>query len=200
MEPTDLSSRDTGTAAGRAAWPRLLTIGILFLAGFFDAISGNPVDAVLLGGVAMLLWRYPDPAAPVRGDEPTPRLRLRLVVVAALGALGYAAIVGGLGRYTWPMTLGVLAPGLGGLVLAWRGRRRRDPGPSLRIGQVVPWLAVALGVAGFELVNLFLQPGLTIDSYDHPTLSVLWEATGTGVGETLALLAWLGVGVYLVDR
>lgn len=148
----------------------------------------------------MLLWRYPDPAAPVRGDEPSPRLRLRLVVVAALGALGYAAIVGGLGRYTWPMTLGVLAPGLGGLVLAWRGRRRRDPGPSLRIGQVVPWLAVALGVAGFELVNLFLQPGLTIDSYDHPTLSVLWEATGTGVGETLALLAWLAVGVYLVDR
>lgn len=59
---------------------------------------------------------------------------------------------------------------------------------------------MALGVAGFELVNLFLQPGLTIDSYDHPTLSVLWEATGTGVGETLALLAWLAVGVYLVDR
>ena len=173
---------------------------ILIVAGVFDAISGNPVDALLLLGVGILLGLYPGDPETDRTAEPSMRSRSRMVIAAGIGAVGFAAAVGTFERHSWPMTLGILVPGVAGLTLAWSGARQRHPGPVLRLRQLLPWIGVALSLAIFELVNLLLQPGLTIDSYDHPTLSVLWDGASGRVGDSIGLLAWITLGAYLVDR
>ena len=200
MAEHTISARSIRDRAGSRDRAAQVVVTILVIAGFFDAISGNPIDAALLVGVAALLWYHPEDRDPAQVTDPSRRYRVRIIIAGGLIAIAFAVVVGKFGRYTWPTTLGILIPGAIGLSVAWRGTRRRDPGPRLTVRQVVPWLLLGLTLAVFELVNLLLQPGLTIDSFDHPTLSVLWEATAEGIGDTLALLTWLALGAYLIDR
>jgi len=195
---------DTGTGpstrTGRVTRHAGLIVFILLLAGVFDAISGNPVDAVLLVAVGALLAVFPDRPVYVPSGAGH-RVRLGTLAVAVAAAAAFAIVVGRFERYTWPVTIGVLVPGITALTFVWRGTRRRDPGPRLELRQVAPWMAVFVALGLFELVNLLLQPGLTIDSYDHPTLSVLSDAILDGhLGRSLGLFVWLLLGVYLVDR
>jgi len=177
-----------------------LIVFILVVAGVFDAISGNPVDAVLLISVGVLLAAFPQ--APAAGEIASgPRLRVGGIVTALAIAAAFAIVVGGFEPGTWPTTIGVLVPGVTGLTVAWRGTRRRDAGPRLEFRQVFPWMVVFVCLGLFELTNLLLQPGLTVDSYDHPTLSVLSDSLLAGhLGRSLALMAWLLFGGYLLDR
>ena len=184
-------------------WTRqpVLVVAILIVAGVFDAISGNPVDAILLVAVGVLLAVFPDAPAATETALTGPRWRVGSIVAVLALATAFALVVGAFERYTWPMTIGVLVPGVTGLVFAWRGTRRRDPGPTLRLHQVLPWMAVFVTIGLFELTNLLLQPGLTIDSYDHPTLSVLSDMVLNGhFGRSLGLFLWLLLGAYLLDR
>ena len=180
---------------------RVLVIAILVVAGLFDAISGNPVDAILLVAVGVLMAVFPDAPAATEAAVSGPRWRVGSIATVLALATAFALVVGAFERYTWPVTIGVLVPGITGLVFAWRGTRRRDPGPTLSLPQVLPWMAVFVTVGLFELTNLLLQPGLTIDSYDHPTLSVLSDAVLNGhFGRSLGLFLWLLLGAYLLDR
>ena len=181
----------------RQSW---VIVAILVVAGVFDAISGNPVDALLLIGVGILLGVLPGNPEPGRTREPSMRSRSQLVIASGAGTVAFAAVVGTFKRHSWPMTAAILVPGIGALALAWSGSRQRRPGPPLRLPQVLPWIAVAVSLGIFELVNLLLQPGLTIDSYDHPTLSVLWDGASGGLGDSIGLLVWITLGIYLVDR
>ena len=193
----------TRTGAGstlRTSGQAQVIVVILILAVVFDAISGNPVDALLLIGVGILLGLFPGDPEPEPTAEPSIRSRSRRVIVAGLAAVGFATVVGTFERHSWPMTAGILIPGIGALALAGTGAQQRRPGPPLELRQLLPWITVAVSLGIFELVNLLLQPGLTIDSYDHPTLSVLWDGASGGLGDSIGLLAWITLGVYLVDR
>jgi len=176
-----------------------LIVFILVVAGVFDALSGNPVDAVLLVSVGVLLAVFPEGTPGDIGERP--RLRVGGIAAALAVAAAFAIVVGGFQPGTWPATIGVLIPGVAALGVAWRGSRRREAGPRLEFRQVFPWMVVFVCLGLFELTNLLLQPGLTVDSYDHPTLSVLSDSLLQGhLGRTFALMAWLLFGAYLLDR
>ncbi|OFW66218.1 MAG: hypothetical protein A2Z12_00595 [Actinobacteria bacterium RBG_16_68_21] len=178
----------------------MLVVFILIVAGVFDAISGNPVDAVLLVSVGVLLAVFPDDAE-TSGEREGSRRRLGAVVATLALAGAFAIVVGSFERYTWPMTIGVLVPGVTALSVAWRGDHHRDPGPRLARRLVVAWMVVFVALGLFELTSLLLQPGLTIASYDHPTLSVLSDTVLNGhLGRSFGLFVWMVFGAYLLDR
>jgi hypothetical protein len=176
---------------------------ILALAGLFDGLAGNPVHAILLIAVALLLASNVD--LPVLVEE-----RSEAVAgpddghpfVAVMIAVVYAVAVGAFERYSWPATVAVIAPGVVGLLMAFRATH--SPGPEPRpIGRhgAIAWasLFVALGI--FELVNLLLQPDLATGSYAHPTLSTLLDPVlALHTGRSVLLFVWLTLGWYLVKR
>ncbi|NOY55821.1 MAG: hypothetical protein GXP34_07525 [Actinobacteria bacterium] len=197
-------------------------IVILILAGMFDGLSGNPLHAVLLIGVGLVLVRTAAegaeshgpgiqaddvdgrdgrgsgaqnaPAEPAHGSERT----LTGVAVVVL----YAAIVGGFVRYSWPATVAVVVPGLLGLVTVWREPpvSGPEPAPISRQGARA-WATVFVALGLWELTNLLLQPSLDVGSYAHPTLSVLMDPILSGhVGRSVSLFLWLVLGWYLVRR
>jgi hypothetical protein len=193
----------------------------LLLAGFFDGISGNPIHSTLLISTAVALaWdrgvrlrRGTEPggktarrdAGVVRselavGDEGISITVLRAVAVT--GALMYAVVVGGFARYSWPATFAVLIPGALALALAWRGPLHPRPEPTAfdPLGTVA-WGSIVVALSGWELQALFLQPTLSTDSYAHPTISFLTDAAlASHLGRSIALLAWLGLGWFLLER
>lgn len=191
----------------------------LLLAGFFDGISGNPIHSTLLFSTALaLVWdrsirlrRGMDPAATgadpdtrslglAMEEEGIPTSVLRAVVVA--GAVMYAVVVGGFARYSWPATITVLMPGALALVLAWGGplHPREETAPLDPVGTVA-WGFIVVALSGWELQALFLQPTLSTDSYAHPTISFLTDAgLASHLGRSIALLAWLALGWFLLER
>jgi hypothetical protein len=178
-------------------------VAILLLAGIFDGLSGNPVHAVLLIGVAVAL--AVDAVVGFgaeRADVGRPAFHLGRRTTAALlaGAALYAVLLGRFPRYSWPA--GVVVPGTLVLVLAWPGRVGRRPEASkLDPLGVLAWLAVFVGLALWELTNLLLQPSLTTDSYAHPTLSVLSDPfLASAAGRAIGIFLWLALGWFLVDR
>ena len=186
---------------------RTIVVGILLLAGIFDGISGNPIHSILLFGAAgSLVWdavRHGS-AEPVVEVPITAPLRPTrgFVAVAALGVLAYAIVVGGFGRYSWPMTASVVIPAALVLVAARPGSARSGPEPE-KLGPVgiVAWASVFLALALWELTSLLLQPTLTTDSYAHPTISVMTDPIlASHLGRTLALVAWAALGWFLVER
>ena len=182
---------------------RAIVVGILLLAGLFDGISGNPIHSILLFGAAgSLVWdavRHADAAV---SSIPRPRPSRGFVAVAVLGVLAYAIVVGGFGRYSWPMTASVVIPAALVLVAARPGSARSGPEPE-KLGPVgiVAWVSVFLALALWELTSLLLQPTLTTDSYAHPTISVMTDPIlASHLGRTLALVAWAALGWFLVER
>jgi len=178
-------------------------VAIMLVAAFFDGISGNPIHALLLGGVAIALGRD------IALGEPTPPTSLaqrggrlpRTWIVMALSA-AFALAVGAFPRYSWPTTAGVVAASAAAIAVAWRGPliERPDPGPLPRVG-VVAWTSVLVAGALWELEALLLQPSLTADSQQHPTISTLSDpALATHLGRTLIMLGWLAVGWFLLRQ
>jgi len=184
---------------------RAIVVGILLLAGIFDGLSGNAIHSILLfGAAASLIWdalrhRTAEPldAAPATAR---PRSGAAIAVVAVLGVLAYAIVVGGFARYSWPMTTSVVVPAILVLVVARPGAVRSRPEPE-KVGPVgiVAWSSVFLALALWELTSLLLQPTFTTDSYAHPTISVMTDPIlASHVGRTVALVAWAALGWFLV--
>ena len=201
-------------------------VAILVLISFFTVLSGKPLDGLLLVTVAMaLVWdagmnsrqaarrEVAVPAAPAGASAPTLaqqgawRLRsrpprLRLVAVGSAAAVLYALTVGSFTRYSWPATAGVVSIGAGVVVVGWGGptRQRQVPAKFTRIGAFT-WGMLFIGASLWELTALLMQPSIETSSYAHPTISTLTDPLlGSAPGRFAALLAWIALGAYLVER
>jgi hypothetical protein len=204
-------------------------VAILLAISFFTVISGKPLDGLLLVIVAAALsWdagmRARElralraarvlaglPAGPESETEPAQaaawrarsgRPRLRLAALGMGGAVVYSLTVGSFTRFSWPATAGVVGLGAGVVIVGWGGptRHREIPGRFSRLGV---WTWGSLLVAGglWELAALLEQPSIDQSSWAHPTISTLTDPLlSSWPGRAVALLAWIGLGCYLVER
>lgn len=201
-------------------------VGILVLIGLCSAISGKPLDGFLMAVVAALLVTdaararlragsgYPGAdtiKAPARRDDTARRsrsgarwrpARLLAATSGVAAAVVYAALVGGFSRYSWPVTIAVVALGCLMVAIAWQGPIRSRPALTGRpLRRVWLWALVLVTGGGWELSSLLQQPHLTADSYAHPTISALSDPVlASHAGRTVFLAGWLLLGWFLVDR
>jgi hypothetical protein len=125
-----------------------------------------------------------------------------MTIGVLVGGAVYAIAVGTFDRFSWPLTLAVVAPGVWAVSFAWRGTPETafEPGPLDRAG-VALWAAVFLAAAAWEVRALLLQPSLTTSSWTHPTLSTLMDPVLVShAGRSISLAIWLLVGGYLLER
>jgi hypothetical protein len=191
-------------------------VAILLLISFFTVLSGKPLDGLLLATVATALaWDaglHSKQAAPARAAESPPqpgvwRLRarpprLRLVAIGSAAAVIYALTVGAFTRYSWPATAGVVGLGASVVVVGWGGPTRQRPIPArfARAGTLT-WATLFVGASVWELVALLMQPNIETSSYAHPTISTLTDPLlASAPGRSFALLLWIALGAYLVER
>ena len=130
------------------------------------------------------------------------RTYLRPSRAVVLGGLLYAALVATFPRYSWPATVAVEAPAVTAVAVVWRrpleGQPAPGPAPLARAGAAA-WGSVLVALGLWELSALLLQPSLTTDSYEHPTLSVLMDPLLSGhLGRSVFLWLWLTSGWYLL--
>jgi hypothetical protein len=204
--------RPTGRALGILAGLREPVVLILLAIAFFTAISGKPVDGVLMvivaGGLAWDAGRrartgQPEPVRP-RAARPAPASRRQRVLVAVLlaGGLAFAGVVGSFIRYSWPATAGIILLGTVVVLVGWHGPLRdRQVRGRLPAAGTLAWVVVLVFGCLWELAALLQQPSITTDSYAHPTISTLTDPVlATSPGRALVLAAWLAFGWYLVER
>jgi hypothetical protein len=188
---------------------------VLLLIAFFSAISGKPLDGLLMllvaAGLAWDAWARSGhvPPTPVDGEPapdavPAPRRGARPLIAAVAVAAGlcYAAIVGSFSRFSWPATAAVVGLGTLVILVGWQEPRRPRPdsGP-LPVRGVAAWGAVLVAGGAWELWSLLQQPALDTTSYAHPTISALTDPVlATQPGRALVLGGWLLLGWYLVRR
>jgi hypothetical protein len=197
-------------------------VGVLLLIALCSAISGKPLDGVLMATVAVLLawdatrarlrdWPgYPANTArsPARQEGTAPpgraaaRWRSARLFAAVAAAASYATIVGAFSRYSWPVTIAVVMLGCLMVAIAWQGPVRSRPALSGRpLRRVWLWAVVLVAGGGWELSSLLQQPHLTTDSYAHPTISALSDPVlASHPGRTVFLGAWLLLGWFLAGR
>jgi hypothetical protein len=190
-------------------------VAILLLISFFTVLSGKPLDGLLLVIVAAALaWdaglqsRPPtDPPAKELARQSAWRLRshpprLRLVAIGSAAAVIYALTVGSFTRYSWPATAGVVGLGASVVVVGWGGpaRQRQVPAKFARIGAFT-WGSLFIAASLWELTALLMQPNIETSSYPHPTISTLTDPLlASAPGRALALLGWIALGAYLMER
>ena len=205
--------RPAGRGLAALSGLREPVVWVLLLIAFFTAVSGKPVDGVLMLIVATgLVWDAGRRALrhPEAGSEPVARRsrlaggRRRLVAVTALLAGGavYAGVVGSFSRYSWPATAGIIALGTIVVLIGWHGPLRARPdGGRLPLAGTLAWIVVLVAGCLWELASLLQQPSLTTDSYSHPTISTLTDPLlASSPGRSIVLLGWLALGWYLVER
>jgi hypothetical protein len=109
---------------------------------------------------------------------------------------------GGLDPFSWPAMVAVAAPGLVGVLRAWRASPRpAAQAAPIHAGGAAAWAAVFVLLALGELGALLLQPSLTTGSPMHPTISVLLDpALGSHPGRSVGFAMWLALGWVLVRR
>jgi hypothetical protein len=202
---------DASQGAGAAlAGLRQPIVVILLLIGLFSALSGKPLDGVLMLVVATCLAadyaRGRDQPAALAGPVPrrsaaSRRRPLRIGLRLGLGVL-YAAVAGSFSRYSWPATAAVAGLGCVIVAVGWYGpvRARQVPAALPRPGAAL-WGVPLVAGGLWELASLLEQPSLTTTSAAHPTISALTDPLlASGPGRSVALAAWLAVGWLLVER
>ena len=205
--------RPAGRVLAALSGLREPVVWVLLLIAFFTAISGKPVDGVLMLIVATgLAWdagrralRHPGAGAgPVARPSRRPGGRRRLLAVAALlaGGAAYAGVVGSFSRYSWPVTACIIVLGTIVVLIGWHGPiRARPEGGRLPVAGTLAWVAVLVAGCLWELNALLEQPSITTDSYAHPTISTLTDPVlAASPGRAVVLFAWLAFGWYLVKR
>ena len=203
-------------------------VAILLLISFFTVPSGKPLDGFLLAVVATALaWdagmrareakvsevltgrresaandnadRVPQRSAwRERAGRPAPRLVAFGVSLAVI----YSVIVGSFTRFSWPATFGVVGIGAGTVIIGWGGptRRRAIPSRFARTG-IIAWGSLWLAASFWELGALVGQPNFATGSYAHPTISTLTDPLlASPLGRSAALLGWVALGFFLVER
>jgi hypothetical protein len=151
--------------------------------------------------------RPPVPAGGEAAAQPGPGrvdrlVPARLTLAVVIGGLVYAAVAGGLDPFSWPAMVAVAAPGLVGVMNAWRASPRPSAEAApIQVGGAAAWVAVLVVLALWELSALLLQPSLTTGSPLHPTVSVLLDpALGSHLGRSVGFAVWLALGWLLVHR
>jgi len=193
---------------------------ILLLIAFFSTISGKPLDGLLMLLVAAgLAWDTGKRSGQAGGESsaskaglagerawaarPSPRGRRAVLAVASLAAAAlFAAVVGSFSRYSWPATAGVVGLGAIVVLIGWQGplRSRPDPG-RLPLPGTALWGGLLVAGGLWELGALIQQPGLTVSSAAHPTISTLTDPLlSSHGGRSVALAVWLLLGWLLVER
>jgi hypothetical protein len=109
---------------------------------------------------------------------------------------------GGLARFTWPVMVAVVVPGIVGVMSAWYAAPRPSAEAApIQAGGAAAWAAVFVALALWELGTWLLQPTLTTGSPAHPTISVLLDPLlGSSPGRSVGFAAWLALGWFLVRR
>jgi hypothetical protein len=128
--------------------------------------------------------------------------RLRFVAIGSGAAVIYALTVGSFTRYSWPTTAGVVGLGASVVIIGWGGptRQRVIPAKFTKAG-VITWSTFLVAAGLWELAALLQQPNIETSSYAHPTISTLTDPLlATAPGRTVALLGWIALGAYLVER
>ena len=197
-------------------------VPVLMIAGVVDAISGSPVGhgmmlIVVAVGLALdtIRRRNAQPAAPAEVEEhggadafvvlaerPQPHAPafLRPAPRLFLGGLAYAVIVGAFARYSWPVTVAVMAPGVAAIAISWAAPSRGEPESVGRFGAGA-WATVFIALGLWELAALLLQPDLVTMSWAHPTISYLMDPVlASHAGRSATLFLWLVFGWFLLER
>jgi len=130
------------------------------------------------------------------------------VVAGAVAVLGYAVLVALTHPFTWVADVATAVPvavvaavTIRSDLRAGRSRGARPEGVDGRRGRRLGrrwrvWMAPILVVTGWELYCLVSLPRV-----EHPTLSSLIDLLdATRPGKTVAVVAWLGLGWFLVSR
>lgn len=128
--------------------------------------------------------------------------RIRPTPTALIGGVLYAAVVGSFARYSWPSTVAVGGLGVAAISSAWRATPQvRTEAMVEEHGGAAAWATLFVVLGLWELANLLLQPSLSTGSYVHPTISVLTDPVlASGLGRSVFLAAWLGLGSFLLER
>jgi len=226
-QPVEIRTTFTERAIVTISGARQPIVAILLMIALFTVLAGKPLDGLLLAIVAIALaWdagmvarqhfesasagnpdgaqegagtAWPDQAAwrPRAG-----RPRRRHIAISVTGAVIYSLTVGSFSRMSWPATAGVIGLGAGVVITGWGGptRQREVPRPFSRTG-VLSWGSLLLAACLWELGALLGQPTLDQSSYAHPTISTLTDPLlATSLGRTAALIGWIALGAFLVER
>ncbi len=181
-------------------------VAILLVISFMTVISGKPVDGLLLFVVATALamdagarLEAPEQSAWRLRDE---RLPTRMFAPGVAAAAVYSLTFGSFERYSWPATAGVVGVGASVVVVSWGGPVRRRAMPDkLSPSAIFTWVTLLVLAGLWELIALLGQPNIETGSYAHPTISTLTDPLlAHSLGRAVALLAWLGLGFFLVER
>jgi hypothetical protein len=226
-QPVDIRTTFTERAIVTISGVRQPIVAILLMIALFTVLAGKPLDGLLLGIVAIALaWdagmatrqhfvsaatgspdRRQEGAGSAWPDEaawrPRPgRPRRHHIAIGVTGAVIYSLTVGSFSRMSWPATAGVVGLGAGVVIIGWGGptRQREVSRPLSRTG-VLSWVSLLLAACLWELGALFGQPTLAQSSYAHPTISTLTDPLlGSSLGRTAALIGWIALGSFLVER
>jgi hypothetical protein len=133
----------------------------------------------------------------------TTRANLWRRVALVAGAVGLAGLGASFPTHGWPSTITVLIPTVVLLVLAIRPRSSssaRRTSAALRRGLIL-WSVLLAAALAWEAYAFVRQPDWSRPSYDHPTISTLFDPVlEQGPLRIVGWLVWLGVGWRLVTR